>query len=95
MKFMSTRDLRNRPGSVRKVLRDEDVVLTASGKPVAVVIGVDEQELEETMDLLREVRAQRALSRLQRGAAERGADRLSADEIEREVRADRAERSSS
>jgi prevent-host-death family protein len=95
MKFMSTRDLRNRPGSVRKVLRDEDVVLTASGKPVAVVIGVDEQELEETMDLLREVRAQRALSRLQRGAAERGADRLSADEIEREMRADRAERSSS
>jgi len=92
MKFVSTRDLRNRPGSVRKALREEDVVLTASGKPVAVVIGVEDEELEETLDLLRQMRAQRALSRLQRSAHERGIDRLSPEEIEREIQEARAAR---
>jgi prevent-host-death family protein len=95
MKFMSTRDLRNRPGSVRKALRDDDVVLTASGKPVAVLIGVEEDELDETMELLHEMRAQRALSRLQRTSAERGVDRLSPEEIEREIAEDRSARGTS
>ena len=92
MKFVSTRDLRNRPGSVREALRNEDVVLTASGKPVAVVIGIEEEELEEILELLRQVRAQRALSRLQRSARRRGMDRISPEEIEQEIRDARAAR---
>ena len=35
MKFLSTRELRNRPGFVRDLAQKEDLVLTANGKPIA------------------------------------------------------------
>ena len=39
MKFISSRELRNRPGLVQKELSNqEDLVLTSNGKPVAILI---------------------------------------------------------
>ena len=38
MKFLSTRDLRNRPGIVRELAKKDDLVLTANGKPVAILL---------------------------------------------------------
>jgi hypothetical protein len=33
MKFLSTRELRNRPGYVRELAEKDDLVLTTNGKP--------------------------------------------------------------
>ncbi len=92
MKFLSTRELRNRPGYVRKLVQKEDLVLTANGKPIAIMVGIRDEDLEQTAHLLRQARAQLALSRIHREAARRGLDKLSLAEINAEIRAVRAKR---
>ena len=92
MKFLSTRELRNRPGFVRELAQKEDLVLTVNGKPIAMLLGVEEGELEETVRAVRQARAQRALSRMRREAARRGRDKSSASVIDGEIRAVRSKR---
>jgi antitoxin (DNA-binding transcriptional repressor) of toxin-antitoxin stability system len=94
MKFLSTRDLRNRPGYVRDLAQKDDLVLTANGKPIAILVGVDEDEFEEAARAIRRAKAQLALSRMRRQAAARGTDRVSSADIDREIRATRAKRKS-
>jgi antitoxin (DNA-binding transcriptional repressor) of toxin-antitoxin stability system len=94
MKFVSTRDLRNRPGYVRKLAQREDLVLTANGKPIAILLGVEEDELEDTAQAIRQARAQLALSRMRKKAASIGTDKMSLAEINAEIRAARAKRKS-
>ncbi|HLL48887.1 MAG TPA: hypothetical protein VK399_19455 [Longimicrobiaceae bacterium] len=91
MRFFSSKDLRNRPGRLRRSLREHDVVLTANGKPFALVVSVEEDEVEEMTALLRRARAQQAVSRMRRQAAGRG-ERASEDEVEAEIRGVRSER---
>jgi PHD/YefM family antitoxin component YafN of YafNO toxin-antitoxin module len=86
MKFVSSRDIRNNPSAFREIVDREDVVLTAGGKPFAIAVGVSDEELEETLDLLRRVRALRAMARMQRVADERGLADMSREEIQKEVR---------
>ena len=93
MKFVAIRELRNQPGQVWKIIKDEDVVFTTNGKPVGILVGVDEDGLEETAELIRRVRAQMALSRMRRQAAAQGLANLTDDEIESEIKGARAERS--
>ena len=92
MRRISTRDLRNTPGKVRELLEEEDLVLTASGEPVAYMIGIDDEDPAEIAAMIRQARAQRAVARIRRRAAERGLDRLSAEEIDDEIRQTRGER---
>lgn len=94
MKFVSTRELRNRPGYVRNLAQKDDLVLTTNGKPVAILLGIEEGELEETARAVRQAKAQLALSRLRKQAARRGADRMSASAIDAEIRAVRSRRKS-
>ena len=94
MKFVSTRELRNRPGFVRNLAQKDDLVLTTNGKPVAILLGIEEDELEETARAVRQAKAQLALSRLRKQAARRGADRMSASAIDAEIRAVRSRRKS-
>lgn len=92
MKFMSTRDLRNRPGFVREMAQKDDVVLTANGKPIAILVGVEDDEFEDMVRAIRQAKAQRALSRMRRQAARRGIERLSPSAIDAEIRAVRSRR---
>ena len=92
MKFLSTRELRNRPGFVRELAKKEDLVLTANGKPIAMLLGVKEDDLEETARVIRQARAQRALSRMRRQSARRSLTKMSPSVIEAEIRAVRSKR---
>jgi antitoxin (DNA-binding transcriptional repressor) of toxin-antitoxin stability system len=92
MKFVSTRELRNRPGYVQDLAKKEDLVLTANGKPIAILLGVDEDGLEDAARALRQAKALLALSRLRRQAASKGSNRMSPADIEREIRATRSRR---
>jgi PHD/YefM family antitoxin component YafN of YafNO toxin-antitoxin module len=94
MKFLSTRELRNRPGYVRDLAQKDDLVLTANGKPIAILLGVEEDELEETTRAIRQAKAQLALSRLRQQAARRGTDRMSPSAIDAEIRTARSRRKS-
>lgn len=61
------------------------MAIVADGVPRALVIGVDEDGLEETLRVVAWARAQLALSRLRQRAAERGVDRLPAEVIDKEI----------
>ena len=93
MKFLSTRELRNRPGAIREILKEGDVALTANGKPFAIVVGVEEGDLERTATVIRRARAQVAVSRMRRAATDASVGALSPEQIEVEVSVVRAERS--
>jgi antitoxin (DNA-binding transcriptional repressor) of toxin-antitoxin stability system len=96
MEFITVRDLRTRPGQIWDKLREQrDLILTSNGRPIAVLSHIEEGGVEETLASLRRARAQAALSRLRADAAAQGLDRLSADEIEAEIAAARAERQKS
>ena len=86
MEFVSIRDLRTRPADIWTKLREQqDLILTANGKPIAILAGVEETQVEETLAALRRARAQAALSRLRQDAATYGLDSLSIDEIDAEI----------
>ena len=90
---MSIRDLRNEPGKVRETLVREDVVLTSNGRPYALLLGVDEESVGETLRLVDQLRAELALRRMRKAAQASEAAALTAAEIEAEVAEVRRERS--
>ena len=93
MEFITIRDLRIRPGEVWRLLRrQQELVLTSNGRPIAVLLDVPEGDVETTLAVLRRARAQLAVSRLREEAAEEGLDRLSAEQLEAEITAARHER---
>ncbi len=95
MRFVPYRFLRNQAGKLRRRLADEgELVITSSGEPFAIMIDVDQETLEETLYLVSQLRAQKAVSALRAEAKERGVDRLSPEEVEAEVQAVRDERGS-
>ena len=95
MKFVTSRDVRNNPSEFRETVEREDVVLTVGGKPFAIAVGVEEEDVQDTLELLRRLRALRAAARMQRSAEKRGIDRMSADLIDEEIgQARRARRGS-
>lgn len=85
MRFLSVRELRNRPGAVWKSLAHDDVVVTNNGRPVGLLIGVDDETFEESMATLQRLRAQRAVTRLRQSAARSGAARWSRRRVTQEI----------
>lgn len=93
MEFITIRDLRTRPAEVWEKLRQrQDLVLTSNGKPLAILAGVEETQLEETLAALRRARVQAAVTRLRQAATAQGMESLTAEEIDAEIGAVRAER---
>jgi antitoxin (DNA-binding transcriptional repressor) of toxin-antitoxin stability system len=86
MEFITVRDLRLRPAEVwGKLAQEHEIVLTSNGRPLAILAGVGENDVEEMMIALRRARAQAAVSRLRRTAATHGTNKLSMAEIEAEI----------
>jgi antitoxin (DNA-binding transcriptional repressor) of toxin-antitoxin stability system len=93
MTFVSIRDMRTRPGEVWQQLQDEgDLIVTSSGRPFALMIAAEGEDVEELLLALRRARAQLALSRMRKQASAAGLASLSLDEINAEIRQARAER---
>lgn len=92
MKFVSTVELCNNISS--KLARKEDLILTAKGKPIAIVLWVNEEDLEETAHAVRQVKSQRAHSRMLREVLRRNLVRSWPSLINTQIRAVRSGRRS-
>lgn len=93
MTFVSIRDMRTRPGEVWQQLQDEgDLIVTSSGRPFALMIAAEGEDVEALLIALRRARAQLAVSKMRRQAAEAGLDRMTIDDIDAEIRQARLER---
>jgi antitoxin (DNA-binding transcriptional repressor) of toxin-antitoxin stability system len=94
MKTVTIRDFRTRPKQVRDALkREREAVLTANGRPVAVMIPVDAGSIDRTLETLRRARALEALRAIRRESQRRGLSRLPAKHIDAIVAKTRKARS--
>lgn len=83
MKTVTIRDFRTRPKQVRDALkREREAVLTANGRPVAVMIPVDAGSIDQTLETLRRARALEALRVIRQDSLRRGSARMSTREID-------------
>jgi len=93
MTFVSIRDMRTRPGEVWQQLQQEgDLIVTSSGRPFALMISAEGEDVEELLLALRRARAQLAVSRMRKQASSAGLEHLLLDEINAEIRQARAKR---
>lgn len=83
MKFVTIRELRSKTATIRKELEQEqEIVLTANGRPFAVMTRVGPDSVEEELQAMRRARAQAAVKRIRTEAKARGLGRLTMDEID-------------
>ncbi len=93
MRTISVSDLKRKP--VRQWLQTagkDDLIVTAEGQPVAVLVRADAKSLEPTLSTLRSVRALQAQAALQQAAVAKGTDKLSLAEVDAEIAAARRNR---
>lgn len=83
MRFMSTREFRVNTGRMRHDLAsDEEVVLTANGRPFAIVSAVRPESFDKELRAIRGARAKVALDRARESAALAGTADMPMAEID-------------
>lgn len=93
MKFLSIKELRSNTARLRRDLEAErEVIITANGRPFAVMTRVDPDGVEEELLAIRRARARGALTRIRAKAKADGLDRLTMGEIDAIVAKARRER---
>jgi len=92
MRFISVRDLSTKPKEIWSKIKEEEVVITSNGKPIAILSGVTEETLEKTLRAIRRSRAIMALEEMQKKSLELGLDKLTDSQIEAEIQAARKAR---
>jgi len=85
MRFISVRDLNTKPKEIWGKIKNDEVVITSNGKPIAVLSGVTEENLEKTVRAIRRSRALIALEEMQKKSIELGLDKLTDSQIESEI----------
>ena len=94
MKFIGVRDFRNKSSKIWNELnKEKEIIITSNGKPVAILSAVSEGNLEEKLSAFRRARAISAVTALQRNSAQLGTDRISTEDINSEIKAERNKRS--
>ncbi len=93
MRFVTVRELRSKTATLRKDLeQDREIVLTANGRPFAVVSRIEPDSLEEELQAIRRARAKVAVERLRAQAQAKGLNRLTMDDIEAMIAETRRQR---
>jgi PHD/YefM family antitoxin component YafN of YafNO toxin-antitoxin module len=90
MQFVSVREFRLGPGRVwARLKKEQDLVVTSRGKPVAILSSAGESSIEDDLAALRRARALAAVDAVQKRSAETGRARLTALEVGAEIKAAR------
>jgi len=92
MRFISVRELSTKPKKIWGEIQEEEIIITSNGKPVALLSGVTEKNLEKTLQAVRRARALMALDEMQKKSLKLGLNTLSDTEIEEEIRTVRKSR---
>jgi len=93
MRFITIRDLRSKSAQIQRELpKEKEMVLTSNGKPIAILAATSADTIEESLAMIRQVRAMKAVEYMQRRSVEAGTDRISLKEINKEIAAVRKSR---
>ena len=90
MQFVAHTDLRS--PKVWSRVQKEKAVVTNHGKPVALIIPINESNFEEILAQVNQMEGLQVLRDLQAQAKTAGTDRMTLDEINQEIAATRKER---
>jgi len=83
MKFIPSRDFRVRPGAVwRDLKKERELVVTSNGQPIALMIPVNGDGLEETLRGIRRGRLTAAVRKIQEQSVRNGTDKLTMEQID-------------
>jgi antitoxin (DNA-binding transcriptional repressor) of toxin-antitoxin stability system len=93
MQFITIRDLRSKSAKIQRELpQEKEMVLTSNGKPIAILTATSADRIEESLAMIRQVRAMRAVDSMQRRSVKAGTDRMRLEEINKEIAIVRKER---
>ncbi len=93
MKFLSVRDLRGQSAKVWKELPEQrEMIITSNGRPIAILAAINESNFEQALSAFRAARAVEATTSLQRRSVAFGADQMTPEEIDAEIKAVRRAR---
>ncbi len=84
MRFMTSRELRNNPLWQSKT--SEETIITVNGKPKAIVIEVENEDIEEQLRVIRRAKAQSSLDKLRMYSVDQGFNKLTDEEILAEIK---------
>jgi len=99
MRFITIRDLRSKSAQIQRELpKEKEMVLTSNGKPIAILTATSADRIEESLAMIRQVRATKAVEYMQRRSVEAGTDRIRSRRLIKRLllyeRADRQDESS-
>ncbi len=93
MQFVPYRDLRNEPSAVRKKLASEgQLIITVDNKPFAVMIHLDEENIQDILLMVSRLRAQMAVRSIRSQTSRDGLNKMSLKDINMLIKKTRAER---
>ena len=87
MRFVNIRDFRFNASAILKDSGDDPAVVTYRGKPVALLVSIQESQLETIMQAIRAAKLREAVAGLRDDARKVGADKLSPSFVAEEARA--------
>ena len=94
MQFISVRDLRGKSAQIwRRLKQMKELVITSNGKPIAILSPTSGESLEESLNAIRTARAIEAVEAIQTKSVKTGRDKMTLEEINREIDAVRRARS--
>ena len=65
MKFFEVRELSNNTKKVMSNLIDNKIIITDNKKPIAIMIGIDEDNFEKVLSTMHQIEVNLAISKLQ------------------------------
>ncbi len=87
MKFIPSRDLRIRPGAVwRDLKKERELVVMSNGRPVAIMVPVTGENLEDTLRKVRRGGLMDSIRRIQEQSVRNGTDNLTMEQIDEIIR---------
>lgn len=90
MNFYSVRDLRTQPRQVWEKLSEvHELVITNNGRPSALMIEIDDDNMEDVLASVRQSMAMRATNKLRTASVANGNSRMTQEEIDAEIAAAR------
>ena len=92
MRFISVREMNTQPKKIWEKIKEEELVITSNGKPIALLSAVNEEILDMTHRMIRRSRALMALVEMQQQSLALGLDKIPDSEIEAAIRAVRKNR---
>ena len=93
MQFISVRDFRTSSAAIWKNLpKEQEMVITNNGKPVALLTPLNDKNLEETLSAVRQARAIAAVKLIQQQSIENGTNKMTLEKINQEINLARKDR---